>query len=434
MAGLTEAWRVDGQLGVTGKPVVRDGTVYFGTWAGKATAVDLATGEIVWQTLVASSESVTLDAAPLVTEDRVYLPDGDGLLHAIDRQTGEKAWTATLESHPDVRIFSTPVLAPMDDGPGVIVIGVASQELRRDLDDFTFKGTIIGIDEESGDERWRAPVAGDADGAGISVWSSATIDEERGLAFIGTGQAYEHPASPLSDSILAIDYATGDLAWSRQFTEGDVWTYFSDPPKGPDADVGATPTLFTVGDQDVVGVGDKAGSFVAFDRETGETVWAKKLTEGSPLGGVMTTAAYAPPDPDREVGEDGIVYVTSNLISPTAMGASNSTDHRSTLFALDAADGATLWEQTLVGATFGSITWADGVVYRPSVPGPLQAFDGETGAMLWETEAGGDMGAGVQVTEGYLLVPHGFWFFGADPNQIGGVVAYKTPDTEAPAG
>ena len=30
VAGLTEAWRVDGQLGVTGKPAVRDGTGFIG--------------------------------------------------------------------------------------------------------------------------------------------------------------------------------------------------------------------------------------------------------------------------------------------------------------------------------------------------------------------------------------------------------------------
>lgn len=426
VASLTEAWRVDGQTGVTGKPVVRDGVVYFGTWAGQATAVDLATGEVGWQTLVAADESITLDAAPLVTAERVYLPDGDGYLHAVDRQTGDKVWSVVLDEHPNVRIFSTPVLAPRDGDSGVIVIGVASTELRQDLDDYTFRGAVLGLDEETGDELWRSPTSEDADGAGISVWSSAAIDEERGLAFIGTGQAYEAPAGPLSDSLLALDYETGEKAWHRQFTEGDVFTY--PDPRGPDADVGATPTLFAIGGQDVVGVGDKGGTFVTFDRETGETVWSAELTRGSPLGGVMVTAAYAEPGPAGAGGEDGVVFVTSNTIVDFTP---NSERNLSTTFALDAATGETLWQHEHGGATFGSLTYAGGVVYRPSVPGPLEALDAGTGEVLWTAEPGGDMGAGVRVSGGYVLAPHGFWFGADDRPQgssdadlPGGVVAY----------
>jgi polyvinyl alcohol dehydrogenase (cytochrome) len=430
VADLTEAWRVDGQLGVTGKPVVRDGVVYFGNWKGQAAAVELGSGEVVWQTLVAEDESVTLDAAPLVTDDRVYLPDGGGSLHAVDRANGEELWSVVLDPHPNVRIFSTPMLAPSEDGDsGVIVIGVASTELRQDLNDYTFRGSVLGLDEETGDELWRSPTSSDADGAGISVWSSAAIDEERGLAFIGTGQAYETPAGPLSDAILALDYTTGEKAWHRQFTEGDVFTY--PDPRGPDADVGATPTLFTIGDRDVVGVGDKGGSFAVFDRETGETVWTRELTAGSPLGGVMVTAAHAESGPEGAGGADGVIYVASNTIRDFTP---NSENNASTTFALDAATGEVLWQQELAGATFGSLTYADGVVYRPSVPGPLQALDGATGEILWTVEPGGDMGAGVRVTDGHVLVPHGFWF-GADdrpPGQAdedlpGGVVAYTLP-------
>jgi hypothetical protein len=62
------------------------------------------------------------------------------------------------------------------------------------------------------------------------------------------------------------------------------------------------------------------------------------------------------------------------------------------------------------------------------VPGVLQALDARTGDVLWETEPGGDMGAGVRVFDGYLLVPHGFWIFAAPPNPLGGVAVYKVPD------
>jgi outer membrane protein assembly factor BamB len=210
VGNLVEAWRVDGQVGVTGKPTVRDGIVYFGNWIGSVQAVDLRTGEMRWQTQGTADASVTVDGALLVTDDLVYAADGDGKLHALDRETGELRWTQTLDTHPDTRIYSTPVLAPdAVDGKDVVIVGVASTELRRPIDDFTFRGSVVALDAASGEEAWRLPVSRGDDGAGSSVWSSAVIDEERKLAFIGTGQAYEHPAGGLSDSLLAIDFRTG---------------------------------------------------------------------------------------------------------------------------------------------------------------------------------------------------------------------------------
>ena len=48
--------------------------------------------------------------------------------------------------------------------------------------------------------------------------------------------------------------------------------------------------------------------------------------------------------------------------------------------------------------------------------------------VVWSAEPGGDMGAGVRVVDGYVLAPHGFWFFMATPTQLGGVVAYTLDD------
>ncbi len=424
---LTEVWRLDDQLGVSGTPTVRDGTVYVGTWKGTALALDAASGEIVWETAVTTEE---MASAALVTDDRVYLADHDGHLNALDRATGELAWTQVLDEHPDANLYSSPVLAPGPE-PGAtstIVIGVSSSELRHPLDDFVFRGSVVGLDAATGEERWRLPVAPEGYGAGVSVWSSAAVDEDLGLAYIGTGQAYEHEASPLSDSVLAIDYETGELAWSRQYTEDDVWTYFSPGPNGVDADIGATPTLFTIDGRDLVGAGDKAGTFAVFDRETGESVWGTELTEGSPLGGVMVTAAYGEPGSGGPGDDEGVVYVTSNVMDVAAITDIGSESHTSTAFALDAATGDVLWEASLPGATFGSLTLADGVLYRPSVPGPLFALDAATGEVLWTGEPGGNMGAGVRVHEGTVLAPHGFSFFGTDPLEKGGVVAYRVPE------
>jgi polyvinyl alcohol dehydrogenase (cytochrome) len=205
---LHEAWRVDGLAGVTGTPAIWGGTAYVGTWTGSAMAIDVADGSVVWERqLMDGPGARMIDDSPLVTADRVYLGDARGRLHALDRATGAVVWSQRLDAHPLTRIFSSPVLVD-----GLLVIGVASVELALPISDFAFRGSVVGLDAATGAERWRLPTSTGADGAGVSVWSSAAIDRERGLAYIGTGQSYEQPAGPRSDSLLAIRYATGELA------------------------------------------------------------------------------------------------------------------------------------------------------------------------------------------------------------------------------
>src|SRR5690606_30104054 len=111
---------------------------------------------------------------------------------------------------------------------------------------------------------------------------------------------------------------------------------------GADADVGAMPNLFTVDGVDAVGVGDKAGTYRALDRETGEVLWERHLTEGGLQGGVMASAAVA----------DGTIYVASNEASQDAV-----------LFALDADTGEEVWRTEVGAHVTGPVTWANDVLY-----------------------------------------------------------------------
>lgn len=83
-------------------------------------------------------------------------------------------------------------------------------------------GHLRAIDAGTGDEAWRfAVTAGDAtEGPGVSVWSSPAVDIDRGVLYIGTGQAYALPAPPRSDALLALDLRTGREVWSTQFRAG----------------------------------------------------------------------------------------------------------------------------------------------------------------------------------------------------------------------
>lgn len=406
VGGLEELWRIDGVDGVTGTPTSFGGSVYFGAWDGVLRAADAGTGTVRWATTLTPG---AIDGTVTIAGDHLVVGDSDGRLHAVDRRTGAVRWTTLLDAHADARIYSSPTVVG-----DLVVIGVASTELALPKADYTFRGSVVGLDLTTGAIRWRTYVTdGVTHGAGGSVWSSAAYDVDRELFFIGTGQSYEAPASPLTDSLLALR-PDGSIAWHRQFTAGDVFTFWN--MAGPDADIGAAPNLFTAGGRDLVGVGDKAGHYVAFDRDSGETVWTVELPEGDRLGGIMTTSAYA----------DGVVYVSSNRWGPSILDFHHP-DHASTTYALDAATGAELWSTDLPSPAFGALTHANGVIYQPTVKGTAYALDAASGAVLWQDAPGADLGGGLNVTSGTVFVPYGFWFIAAPATPAGGVVAYRLP-------
>lgn len=410
VGGLQELWRVDGVDGVTGTPTTANGVVYFGAWDGTLRAVRATDGSAVWTTQITTG---AVDGTVTIAGDHLLVADSEGHLHRVDRATGAIQWTVLLDAHPDTRIYSSPVVVGTK-----VVIGVASTELAVPKSDYTFRGSVVALDLATGGQLWRHYVTnGTTQGAGGSVWSTAAYDPVRDLFYIGTGQSYEAPASPRTDALLALRGSDGTIAWSRQFTAGDVFTFWN--MAGPDADIGAAPNLFTINGRDVVGVGDKAGHYAVFDRATGETVWTVELPTGNRLGGIMTTAAVA----------DGVIYVSSNRWGSGSILDFHHASHNGTTYALNAATGAQIWKRDLPSPVFGALTVANGVVYQPSVKGTAYALDAASGAILWDEAPGADLGGGISVRSGTILVPYGFWFISAPANPDGGVVAYRVPGT-----
>jgi lysophospholipase L1-like esterase len=153
------------------------------------------------------------------------------------------------------------------------------------------------------------------------------------------------------------------------------------------------------------------------DRDTGDTVWEARLTPGSPLGGIMVTAAVS----------DGVIYVNSNKWKAFAFvttGHHSSLDTSST-FALDARDGTILWETPMPAPMFGALTIANGVVYHGTIDGTVHALSALDGTELWHDQPGGDIGGGFSIVDGTLYAGRGVWFFTQPPMPNGGVVAYS---------
>ena len=54
------------------------------------------------------------------------------------------------------------------------------------------------------------------------MWNAATLDPEHDTLYIGTGDNYSDPVSPMSDAIVALKMSTGEILWWHQFTK-DAW-------------------------------------------------------------------------------------------------------------------------------------------------------------------------------------------------------------------
>ena len=245
--------------------------------------------------------------------------------------------------------------------------------------------------------------------AGAGIWSTPAIDQERGLLFVGTGQTLEEPTAPLADSILAIRYRTGKLAWSRQFTYPDVFS--NGHPVGKDADVGASPNLWTSNGRDLVGAGDKGGTFHALDRDTGKVVWETALTPGSFLGGQIGSSAFV----------DGRLVATSIVGDPDTHSPTDTTK----VFSLDPATGHIAWMRQVPGKVFGPVSAVPGVAFVGTDRGTMLALDTRNGKTLWSHDAPNQTACGPSIVDGRLLWGYGFVLFGG-PGQ-GGVISFSVP-------
>jgi len=396
VATLAPAWQLGGVRGVTGTPAVADGTVYVGDWTSNVRALDAATGEERW---AHDLDTSYVGGAVAVDDDHVYVGTFDARVVALDRATGVPAWQTEVDPYPKAVVFGSPVVAD-----GLVVTGVGSFEVFVPSDPPTFRGTVVALDAATGAEAWRFDVtdAAAGEGAGVSVWSSPAIDAERGVLYIGTGQAYSLPAPARSDSLVAIDLATGEEVWHTQFTAGDAWSVAL--PSGKDADVGAVPNLFTVGGTDAVGVGDKAGTYRALDRETGDVLWEAPLTAGGLQGGVMASAAVA----------ERTVFV-----------ASNDNSQNADLVALDADTGEERWRVGVEAHVTGPVTWADGVLYLADDSGRIAAYDAADGTRLWAFETTFPAAGGISVVDGTVFAGWGWWLAGAPDDADGGLIAFR---------
>jgi outer membrane protein assembly factor BamB len=269
--GVTEAtfsWSIDinerdshGFTGMGCTPAVVGGKVYFIAFDGVLYCLNASDLSLEWKTNLRwadlpknqpvnnvanyGTEPPTPQAAgwssPCVANGRIWVGIGEGenpslysFVFCLDATTGNVIW-----------IFCTNQFNP--NAPNKVNVLPASMSIGPLNPPFTSTQTI--------------PVT-----LGCSVWSSPAYDPDLDMLYCATGNPVpdgQLPSPGYSVGILALKASTGDFVAFTQF-----------PPESSyrvsdiDVDVGGAPTLYSINDRKVVGVGCKNGSYMVCDAST----------------------------------------------------------------------------------------------------------------------------------------------------------------------
>jgi polyvinyl alcohol dehydrogenase (cytochrome) len=351
----------------TGTPVVADGVLVAGDNGGFVYALDAASGKVLWSKDVGQQINGTAAIDPNAPGGpTVFVPVaqvGSPRLLALSLKNGDTRWDNVLTNQPksvSADVFGSPVY-----WDGTVYIGTSGPN----NDNSTARGSVVALNEANGHMRWRTfTVPAGADGA--AVWSTPAIDTATGHLYVGTGNNYHQPTTGTEDAMMALNAASGRILGVFQATSNDAFA--ADNPVGPDFDFGASPNLMTAtnGEQ-LVGEGQKSGTYYALDRGTMTKVWSATVGPGGVLGGILGSTAF-----------DGT----------HVFGADTLTGQ---VFAL-ARGGSLSWQSPESGVVhLGAATVANGVLYTVDPAGFLTARDPTTGAILAKLPLGGPSFGGV---------------------------------------
>ena len=381
-------------------------------------ALDAATGAELWDVELADRHlAYSFTLAPLVVEDKVIVGSagGDrgirGFIVALDAATGEEVW----------RFHTVP-------GPG---------EPGHE----TWESCPEDPETYCDPEAWMH--------GGAAAWLTGSYDPELNLMYWGLGNPgpdfnrFQRPGDNLySDSVVALDADTGELAWYFQFTPNDPYDY----------DAVQIPVL---ADIERNGIELKAmlwanrnGFYYVLDRATGRFLtgqpfvtvnWAEGLDDnGRPIetpqppgaptypgvqGGTnwyspsyspRTEMMYVPAwesyasvfDAQPQEYAPGRPFVGGRprtaapvTDAPTVPGLTRGPVNTWTaaagsgaVVALDALTGEQRWKFEMTDVTSsGILTTASDLLFTGARSGYFQALDARTGDLLWRVSLGGQI-------------------------------------------
>ena len=195
-------------------PTVAGGVVFTGSTSGHVFAIDLVTGELRWQTQLATETNVF---SPIVRDGTVYvttnhLPPPPALitggLTALDAATGAIQWTVDL-----------PITIPTLGSPTREAVVSGDLVVATTLD-----GYVYAYHRADGSVAWR--------GERASV-SPGLEPRDQDLRVLGSNDSFIFVGSSAQGSLTTLRQRDGSVAWTRNLEfdtpfwirifDGDVW-------------------------------------------------------------------------------------------------------------------------------------------------------------------------------------------------------------------
>jgi polyvinyl alcohol dehydrogenase (cytochrome) len=428
------------------QPTVVGDWLFTASDTGDVFALDAATGCTRWTYRAKAGVRGALSVAPLEAgKYGVYFGDGQANAYGLDAQTGRELWSIKVESHANAAITGAPAVY---SGRLYVPTAGVGEEMRGQDPNYgccTFRGSISALDIRNGELLWKsytiptepAPRGTSSKGvqlfgpAGAAIWSSPTIDADRGLLYVGTGNGYSGPEQKTMNAIIAMDLKTGAHKWVRQTIPNDIWimqcesqaggkakTVNPNCPEeeGPDFDFSAAPLITkTAAGRDLLVVPQKSGVLWALDPDKqGAVVWQYRYGKGSGMGGQWGAAA------------DGVnAYIgTGDGLSanPGGMHAVNLETGERAWYMAPQQKLCAAGDRRCSSSQSGAITAIPGVAFSAGGDGGLRAYSSKDGSILWTFDTnrtfetvngvpgnGGTMDAsGAVVAGGMLYVNSGY--------------------------
>jgi polyvinyl alcohol dehydrogenase (cytochrome) len=431
-----------------GQPSVVGGRVFVGADTGYVYSLDSASGCVHWsfQAMAGVRTAVPIGAGTERDRFLAYFGDVKGNVYALNAETGAQVWQDRADTHPLARVVGTPTLVD-----GRLYVAVSSLEESGAGNPVypccTFRGSLVAYDALTGKRIWTAYTVADAakplkktsigtqlhGPAGAAVWSAPTVDRERRVVYVATGNGYTHPAVDTSNALIAFDLESGQRLWAKQVLPFDA--YVRDcpgafrpnvPPAsrsetcpetlGPDMDFGNAPILRRLSDgRTLIIVGQKDGTGWAFDADgKGAIVWKPQL-------GVGTIKGYT-------VNAEGQYQWGGGMVWGSAADAERAyfpvTGPGGALgMAAVRLDTGDLAWRARPGAGGGApVSVIPGVVFFAAGNGMVYAYATDTGQSLWQfntaqsfttvngvaAKGGNINGAGPVIAERMLFVTSGY--------------------------